>query len=189
MSANSQTRTFTHTVIYVRYAPESRHLGRGCNTSAYDPKRTSNELPCLRATSVENQALACLPRTRFKLLFALPCLLLAKKPRRPAAKDVLKGYRPEEFYCEMFGRRGLGHTRRIRERLERLDLAALRRRARDALRPGAMIGPGQGNRKDTKGMALPLRMPGSRCAPCGSRGRVTAMAPLGKLANRVSAAD
>jgi len=32
----------------------------------------------------------------------------------------------------MFGRRGLGHTRRIRERLARLDLAALRRRARDA---------------------------------------------------------
>ncbi len=85
----------------------------------------------------------------------------------------------------MFRRRGLGHTRRIRERLERLDLAALRRRARDALRPGAMIGPGQGNCKGTKGMAFPLRMPGSKCAPCGSRGRVTAMAPLGKLVNRV----
>ncbi len=40
----------------------------------------------------------------------------------------------------MFGRRGLGHTRRIRERLERLDLAALRRRARDALRPGMRDG-------------------------------------------------
>ncbi len=59
---------------------------------------------------------------------------LRKKPRRPAVKGILEGYRPEEFYCEMFGRRGLGHTRRIRERLEQLDLAALRRRARDAER-------------------------------------------------------
>ena len=57
-----------------------------------------------------------------------------EKPCRPAAKGVLKSYRPEELFCEMFGRRGLRHTRRIRERLERLDLAALRRRARDAER-------------------------------------------------------
>ncbi len=59
---------------------------------------------------------------------------IRKKSRRPAAKGVLEGYGPEEFYCEMFGRRGLRHTRRIRERLEQLDLAALRRRARNAER-------------------------------------------------------
>ena len=57
-----------------------------------------------------------------------------KKPRRQAASGVLEGYGADGFFCEMFGRRGLGHTRRIRERLERLDLAALRRRARDAER-------------------------------------------------------
>ena len=43
-------------------------------------------------------------------------------------------YDPGEFYCEMFGRRGLGHTRHIRDRLERLDFAALRRRAQAAER-------------------------------------------------------
>ena len=59
---------------------------------------------------------------------------IRKKPRRPVAKGVLEGYSPKEFYCEMFGRRGLAHTRRIRERLEQLDLLALRRRARDAER-------------------------------------------------------
>ncbi len=80
-----------------------------------------------------------------------------KKPRRPAAKGVLKGYRPEEFYCEMFVRRGLGHTRRIRERLERLDLAALRRRARDALRPGGhdRAGAGQLQGHEWDGLAAP----------------------------------
>jgi len=85
----------------------------------------------------------------------------------------------------MFGRRGLGHTRRIRERLERLDLRLCAAARGPPFGRGAMIGPGQGNCKSTKGVALPLRMPGSRCAPCGSRGRVTAMAPLGKLVNRV----
>jgi uncharacterized circularly permuted ATP-grasp superfamily protein len=34
----------------------------------------------------------------------------------------------------MYGRRGLGHTREIRKRLDALDIAALRRRARDAER-------------------------------------------------------
>ena len=55
-----------------------------------------------------------------------------KKTPRPAAEGVLKGYNPEEYYCEMIGRRDLGHTKRICQRLERLDLAALRRRSRDA---------------------------------------------------------
>ena len=38
------------------------------------------------------------------------------------------------YFCEMVGRRGLGHTREIRKRLNGLDIAALRRRARDAER-------------------------------------------------------
>jgi len=49
-------------------------------------------------------------------------------------KGVFKDYAPGQFYCELFGRRGLGHTKRIRERLERLDVTALRRRSRDAER-------------------------------------------------------
>ncbi len=39
MSAYGYKRTFTHTVIYVRFTPESRHRD-GCRfTSANDPKR------------------------------------------------------------------------------------------------------------------------------------------------------
>jgi len=53
---------------------------------------------------------------------------------RKPTDGVLAGYDAGEFFCEMYGRRGLSHTRRIRERLDRLDLAALRRRARDAER-------------------------------------------------------
>ena len=45
---------------------------------------------------------------------------------------ILAAYDPGEFYCELFGRRGLSHTRPVRDRLDRLDLAMLRRRARDA---------------------------------------------------------
>ncbi len=40
MSAFGYKRTFNHTLNYVRFTPESRHLGRGRYTSAYDPKRT-----------------------------------------------------------------------------------------------------------------------------------------------------
>ncbi len=40
MSAVGYERTFTHTVIYVRFTPESRHSGGSRKTSANDPKRT-----------------------------------------------------------------------------------------------------------------------------------------------------
>lgn len=56
------------------------------------------------------------------------------KQHSATAQGVLKSYDPDAFYCEMFGRVGLQHTRLIRDRLERLDLAALRRRARNAER-------------------------------------------------------
>lgn len=45
---------------------------------------------------------------------------------------LLAGYDPGEYYCEMFGRRGLSHTREIRRRLDALDVSGLRRRASDA---------------------------------------------------------
>ena len=51
-----------------------------------------------------------------------------------AAHGLLSGYDPGEYFCEMVGRRALGHTRRIRRHLDGLDIASLRRRARDAER-------------------------------------------------------
>ncbi len=50
------------------------------------------------------------------------------------ASGVLSGYDPGEYFCEMFGRRGLSHTRVIRNRLDGLDISGLRRRSRDAER-------------------------------------------------------
>ncbi len=47
---------------------------------------------------------------------------------------LLSAYDAGEFYCELFGRRGLSHTREIRRRLDALDTAGLRMRARDAER-------------------------------------------------------
>lgn len=44
----------------------------------------------------------------------------------------LEGYDAGGYFCEMFGRRGLGHTAEIRKRLNALDIAALKRRSRDA---------------------------------------------------------
>jgi hypothetical protein len=49
-------------------------------------------------------------------------------------KGPLAGYDPMNFFCEMTGRRGLSHTRKIRERLAGLDSATLRRYSRDAER-------------------------------------------------------
>jgi len=40
MSAYGYKRTFTHTVIYVRFTPESGHSHGSRKRSAYDPKRT-----------------------------------------------------------------------------------------------------------------------------------------------------
>lgn len=57
-----------------------------------------------------------------------------------AAKDeiaqvgMLAEYDPGEWYCELFGRGHRAHTREISRRLNGLDLAGLRRRARDAER-------------------------------------------------------
>lgn len=45
---------------------------------------------------------------------------------------LLAGYDAGEFYCELFGKRGLSHTKEIRDRLDALDIAGLKRRARDA---------------------------------------------------------
>ena len=57
------------------------------------------------------------------------------RPTKPSAAPApLDGYDAGGYFCEMFGRRGLGHTREIRKRLDALDIAALRRRARDAER-------------------------------------------------------
>jgi len=52
----------------------------------------------------------------------------------PDDGGVLSGYNPGEYYCEMFGRRGLSHTRLIRDRLGGLNITGLRRRSRDAER-------------------------------------------------------
>ncbi|MGB1547983.1 MAG: circularly permuted type 2 ATP-grasp protein, partial [Alphaproteobacteria bacterium] len=49
-------------------------------------------------------------------------------------KGLLSDYDPGEYFCEMFGRRGLAHTRKIREYLDGLNIATLRARARDAER-------------------------------------------------------
>lgn len=55
---------------------------------------------------------------------------------KTAAKPVnpLADYDQGAYFCEMFGRSGLAHTRKIREQLGSLDIAALRRRASDAER-------------------------------------------------------
>ncbi len=54
--------------------------------------------------------------------------------RKPAG--LLSGYDPGGFYCEMFGgrRSAAGHTRVVRDRLDHMTLADLRRRAQAAER-------------------------------------------------------
>ncbi|MBT4907736.1 MAG: circularly permuted type 2 ATP-grasp protein [Rhodospirillaceae bacterium] len=54
------------------------------------------------------------------------------KPTLPPGP--LETYDQGEFFCEMFGRNGLSHTRRIREHLASMDIATLRRRSKDAER-------------------------------------------------------
>lgn len=63
-------------------------------------------------------------------------LAKAASPKRSGSGtgDPLAEYHQGDYYCEMFGRRGLSHTRKIRERLSALDTATLRRRAKDAER-------------------------------------------------------
>jgi uncharacterized circularly permuted ATP-grasp superfamily protein len=45
---------------------------------------------------------------------------------------LLAGYDAGNFFCELFGKRGLSHTKEIRDRLDALDIAGLKRRAHDA---------------------------------------------------------
>lgn len=60
--------------------------------------------------------------------------MTARARKAQASDGLFNDYQHNEFYCEMFGRRGLGHTAEIRQRLNQFDLAALRRRSRDAER-------------------------------------------------------
>jgi uncharacterized circularly permuted ATP-grasp superfamily protein len=53
---------------------------------------------------------------------------------KSAQPGPLTNYDHGSFFCEMFGRNGLGHTRGIRDRLNSLDIASLRRRAINAER-------------------------------------------------------
>jgi len=55
------------------------------------------------------------------------------KPQ-PQTGGPLSEYDHGEFFCEMFGRNGLSHTRKIREQLTKMDSATLRHRAKDAER-------------------------------------------------------
>ncbi len=56
----------------------------------------------------------------------------ARQIHSPTA--LFADYDAGKYFCEMFGRRGLSHTREIRQRLNALDISGLRRRARDAER-------------------------------------------------------
>ena len=51
-----------------------------------------------------------------------------------ASTNPLADYDHGDYFCEMFGRNGLSHTRKIREQLAAMDIATLRRRANDAER-------------------------------------------------------
>jgi uncharacterized circularly permuted ATP-grasp superfamily protein len=55
-----------------------------------------------------------------------------RKPSQDTNSPLLADYDFGEYFCEMFGRRSLPHTREICKRLNEMDVAALRRRARDA---------------------------------------------------------
>lgn len=56
----------------------------------------------------------------------------AAKGNSAAPGGVLSDYDQTSFFCEMFGKRGLKHTREIRARIDQLDFAGLRRRSQDA---------------------------------------------------------
>lgn len=48
--------------------------------------------------------------------------------------DIFANYDPKSFYCELFGKRDLKHTRAIRTNLKGIDLKTLCRKSRDAKR-------------------------------------------------------
>ena len=47
-------------------------------------------------------------------------------------RGLLRAYDAGKYFCEVFGPKGVGHTRKIRSRLDGMDIATLQRRARDA---------------------------------------------------------
>ena len=59
MSGYGYKRTFTHTVIYVRFTPESGHNRRVRLMSAYDPKRT---LEGTRLPNIDQHLALSLPK-------------------------------------------------------------------------------------------------------------------------------
>jgi len=84
------------------------------------------------------------------------------------AGEPLAGYDPGDFYCEMFGRHSLSHTRKIRERLSALDHSFL-------LDPGETI---HGITRER------IRLPGDVCGTLEGRSR---FARLGLMIHVTSA--
>lgn len=66
---------------------------------------------------------------------------MTSKPKKSSASQSqtqssspIGEYDQGDFFCEMLGRNGLSHTRKIRDQLASMDAATLRRRAKDAER-------------------------------------------------------
>ncbi len=59
MSAYGYKRTFTHTLNYVRFTPESRHNPKVRSMSAFDPKRTSEGT---RSPNIDQHLALSLPK-------------------------------------------------------------------------------------------------------------------------------
>jgi len=53
---------------------------------------------------------------------------------RPIKTTLFEGYDPDGYFCELYGKRGLAHTRPIRNRLRQMDFKDLNRRSKDATR-------------------------------------------------------
>lgn len=75
----------------------------------------------------------------FGQCFHYNTVFMATKPKNRSSKKAQAGnpiadYDHGEYFCEMFGRNGLSHTRKIREQLASMDSATLRQRANDAER-------------------------------------------------------
>lgn len=66
--------------------------------------------------------------------------MASKRKKTTTAKTLsqspspISDYDQGEFFCEMFGRNGLSHTKKIRDQLAKMDAATLRHRAKDAER-------------------------------------------------------
>lgn len=55
-------------------------------------------------------------------------------PSRPIKPTLFEGYDPDGYFCELYGKRGLSHTRAIRNQLKKMDFKDLNRRSKDATR-------------------------------------------------------